>query len=87
MRPVICLLLLCHHLGARPSDLDTSIFSLDYEYDSEPYLPNSMGMKEARMIDPWTLDFRRKLASRDAIGKQSICAKKFRFSRIFVERK
>ena len=57
----------------RPSeDLDTSIFSLDYEYESEPYLPNSMGLKEAKMIDPWTLDFRRKLASRDAIGKHML---------------
>lgn len=71
MRAVICLILLCHAQVSvmRPSDLDTSVFSLDYDYDSDPYLPNNMGLKEARMVDPWTLDFRRKLASRDIIGK------------------
>ena len=72
MSAVICLiLLLCHAQVSymRPSDLDTSIFSLDYDYDSDPYLPTNMGLKEAKMVDPWTLDFRRKLASRETIGK------------------
>ena len=76
MSAVICsilILLLCHlqvsHM--RPSDLDTSIFSLDYDYDSDPYLPTSMGLKEAKMIDPWTLDFRRKLQAREIIGKRN----------------
>ena len=72
MSAVICLiLLLCHAQVSymRPSDLDTSIFSLDYDYDSDPYLPTNMGLKEAKMVDPWTLDFRRKLASREIIGK------------------
>ena len=55
--------------GRLKRDLDTSIFSLDYDYDSDPYLPTSMGLKEAKMIDPWTLDFRRKLQAREIIGK------------------
>ena len=65
-------ILLCHGPQAsnsRPSDLDTSVFSLDYDYDSEPYLPTSLGLKEAKMVDPWTLDFRQKLASSKTIGK------------------
>ena len=69
---VIISILLCHGpqaSKARPSDLDTSVFSLDYDYDSEPYLPTSLGLKEAKMVDPWTLDFRHKLASREHIGK------------------
>ena len=69
-------ILLCHGPQAsdsRPSsDLDTSVFSLDYDYDSEPYLPTSLGLKEAKMVDPWTLDFRHKLASSKTIGK-SVC--------------
>ena len=65
-------LILCHFQVSymRPSDLDTSMFSLDYyDYDSDPYLPTNMGLQEAKMIDPWTLDFRRKLATQGTIGK------------------
>ena len=71
MRAVICLLLLCHAQVSwmRPSDLDTSVFSLDYDYESDPYLPVNLGLQEAKMVDPWTVDFRRKLASQDVIGK------------------
>ena len=72
---VIISILLCHGpqaSKARPSDLDTSVFSLDYDYDSEPYLPTSLGLKEAKMVDPWTLDFRHKLASRENIGKSHL---------------
>ena len=75
MRAVIFIIvyILCHtRVFAKPSDLDTSVFSLDYDYDSEPYLPMSMGMKEAKMVDPWTLDFRRKLATDDVIGKKFV---------------
>ena len=52
--------------------MDTSVFSLDYDYDSEPYLPTNLGLKEAKMVDPWTLDFRHKLASRENIGKSHL---------------
>lgn len=72
---VIIPILLCHGpqaSKARPSDLDTSVFSLDYDYDSEPYLPTNLGLKEAKMVDPWTLDFRHKLASRENIGKSHL---------------
>ena len=72
MRAVIITLFLCHHArisSSRPGDLDTSVFSLDYDYESDPYLPTNMGLKEAKMVDPWTLDFRRKLAKDDVIGK------------------
>ena len=75
---VIISILLCHGpqaSKARPSDLDTSVFSLDYDYDSEPYLPTNLGLKEAKMVDPWTLDFRHKLSSQKNIGKSSILAK------------
>ena len=75
---VIISILLCHGpqaSKARPSDLDTSVFSLDYDYDSEPYLPTNLGLKEAKMVDPWTLDFRHKLASQKNIGKSSIVTK------------
>ena len=69
------ILILCHFQVSymRPSDLDTSMFSLDYSYDyeSDPYLPTNMGLQEAKMIDPWTLDFRRKLATQGTIGKNS----------------
>ena len=71
----VIVLVLCHaqESHSRPgSDLDTSVFELeyDYNYDSEPYFPQeNMGLKEARMVDPWTLDFRRKLAARENIGK------------------
>ena len=70
------ILILCHFQVSymRPSDLDTSMFSLDYSYDyeSDPYLPTNMGLQEAKMIDPWTLDFRRKLATQGTIGKNSL---------------
>ena len=72
---VIISILLCHGpqaSKARPSDLDTSVFSLDYDYDSEPYLPTNLALKEAKMVDPWTLDFRHKLASRENIGKSHL---------------
>ncbi len=77
MRAVIfCVLFLflCHAQVSwmRPSDLDTSIFSLDYDYDSDPYLPTNLGLKEARVVDPWTLDYRRKLASEEVIGKTEL---------------
>ena len=81
---VVIVLLMCHAQKSlsRPessANLDTSVFELEdyeYHYDSDPYLPNSqtennnMGMKEAKMVDPWTLDFRRKLANRENIGKK-----------------
>lgn len=73
----VIVLILCHAQEpfARPSDLDTSVFQLeydDYHYDSEPYFSQqqeNMGLKEAKMVDPWSLDFRRKLAARENIGK------------------
>ena len=79
---VLIVLLMCHARISlsRPessANLDTSVFELEdyeYHYDSDPYFPsqaeNNMGMKEAKMVDPWTLDFRRKLANRENIGKK-----------------
>ena len=82
---VVIVLLMCHAQISlsRPessASLDTSVFELEdyeYHYDSDPYFPSSqaennknMGMKEAKMVDPWTLDFRRKLANRENIGKK-----------------
>ena len=82
----VIVLVLCHaqESHSRPgSDLDTSVFELeyDYNYDSEPYFPQeNMGLKEARMVDPWTLDFRRKLAARENIGKTQTASVMRKFS-------
>jgi hypothetical protein len=83
---VIFFVILCHFCycggGALPADLDTSLFAAEtdyeYEYDSDPYfLPNpslesnsKSLLNTALMEDPWTLDFRRKLASKLDIGKK-----------------
>lgn len=68
---------LCHFVEARPdsqgpssssSDLDTSFFDTDSDYDYEPYFVPTSNFK-SEVKDPWTYDFRNKLAENKDIGK------------------
>ena len=68
---ILAVIFLCHAQASegRPSDLDTSFFDTDsnYDYDNEPYFVSKNVKSQVK--DPWTLDFRNKLAENEAIGK------------------